>query len=281
MGFSVTLPTGTSQCLYSLQTLASQITETNNRLATGKKINTALDDPINYFASQSHLYRASDLQMRKEEMGEAIQLVTAADSGIEAILDLVDAAKALAQSALTAEDQSEVNDLETQFNDLLSQIDDLGADSGYKGVNLLAGTSEQLVVYFDETGDSSITLTGEDASYTGLGITLLSTDDWWNTTDGVPDTTTINATIAELDAAKVSLRSMAKTLSTQLTTIEVRQDFTSNMINTLNDGAAQLTNADLNEESANLLTLQTQQQLAINSLSISAQSNQLVLNLFA
>jgi flagellin-like hook-associated protein FlgL len=252
----------------------------NNNLATGKKVNSALDDPINFFAAQDHTYRASDLEMRKDEMSEGVQTITAANDGVEAILDLIDAAKSLAQSALTAEDQTEVNDLEDQFTELMSQIDDLAGDSGYKGVNLLMGTTEQLKVYFNEDGSSNMTVTGEDATSTGLGITAVAADAWWDGTNSVPSESAINATIDELDDARDALRTTAKTLSTSLSTIEIRLDFTSNMINTLEEGAGNLTNADTNEESANLLTLQTQQSLAINALSIASDAAQSVLGLF-
>ena len=280
MSTAITLTSGMSQNLYSLQTTEKLMENTQYRLATGKRINSALDDPINYFTAQSHTQRVSDLEVRKDEMSEGIQLINAADAGIEAITDLLDSAKSLAQSALSAEDQTEINDLETQFQALLDQIDDLAEDSGYSGVNLLGGTTETLEVFFDEEGASSITLTGVDASTTGLGITAVATDDWWDETNGEIDKTAVNAAIDELDSAKSTLRSNSKTLSTNLSTITARQDFTENMINTLNDGAANLVNADLNEESANLLMLQTQQELGTNSLSIASSSAQAVLNLF-
>ncbi len=275
---AVTLTSGISQNLYSLQNIEKQMEETSFRLSTGKRINSALDDPLNYFAAQNHTQRASDLEVRKDEMGEGIQLIKAADAGIEAILDLIDSAKSLAQSALSGEDQDEVDEYMQQYISTLAEISDLAADSGYKGVNLLGGTTESLEVFFDEEGESSITLTGVDASATGLALT--DATGWWDATNGAPDRTAINASIAELDAAKATLRANAKTLSNQLSIITARQDFTEQMINTLTDGAANLVNADTNEESANLLTLQTQQQLATNSLSIASSSYQAVLNLF-
>jgi flagellin len=81
-------------------------------------------------------------------------------------------------------------------------------------------------------------------------------------------------------ASKFALRSEAGKLSTNLSTITIRQDFTSNMINTLEDGAANLTNADMNEEGANMLMLQTRQQLGTTSLSLASQAAQSVLRLF-
>ena len=275
---AVTLTSGISQNLYSLQSIESDMESTSYRLSTGKRINSALDDPINYFTAQEHLQRASDLEVRKDGMSEGIQTLEAADGGIESILDLISSAKSLAQSALSAEDEIEATDFMNQYNETLSQIDDLAADSGYKGVNLLGGVTETLEVVFDEAGDSAITLTGTDCSSTGLGVNAGAA--WWDTTGSVVDKTVINASIDELDDAKSTLRANAKTLSNQLSIITAREDFSEQLINTLNDGASNLVNADTNEESATLLTLQTQQALAINALSIASDSYQSVLNLF-
>jgi flagellin-like hook-associated protein FlgL len=111
--------------LYSLQKTNDLMELTQNRLSTGKKVNSALDDPIAYFAAEAHTQRASDLSALKDEMSEGIQTITAANNGIEAITDLVASAKSLAQAALSSSDTSERSDYATQFNALLDQIDDL------------------------------------------------------------------------------------------------------------------------------------------------------------
>ncbi|MEW6265504.1 MAG: flagellin [Thermodesulfobacteriota bacterium] len=281
MAYNVILTSNMSNSLYSLQQISKLMDTTNSRLATGKKVNSALDDPINYFASQDHLYRASDLQGRKDEMNEAIQLITAANTGVESILDLIDSAISLGNSAMTATDQASVNTLEDKFNDILTQIDQLANDSFYKGTNLLGGVTEQLTVYFNQDGSSSLTLTGQDASSTGLGLTALTADDWWDAGNSQPNETAIRASLDQLTAAKTTLRSMAQDLSLDLSTIEIRLDFTSEMITTLNNGASNLTAADTNAESATLLMLQTQQSLALNSLSIASDAYSGVLALFS
>ena len=282
MSYNVILTSNMSSVLYSLQQIDALMSTTNNNLATGKCVNSALDDPVNYFASEEHLDRADDLQNRKDEMSEAMQLVTAANDGVEALLDLIDSIQSLANSALTATTQTEVNELENQYNDILEQMDMVVDDSYYKGTNLLAGATETLDVFFNEDGTSFLTLVGDDASYNaGLGINDLTTDDWWDTTNGVPDTSAINASLDELVDAKVTLRTMAKNLSLDLTTIEIRSDFTDEMITALQDGASNLVSADTNAESATLLMLQTQQSLAINSLSIASDAYSSVLQLFS
>ncbi len=272
---TVNLSSSISQNLYSLQSIKSKMDTTEYKLSTGLKVNSALDDPIAYFASQDETQRATDLSSLKDSMSEGIQTIKSASEGIDSIKTLIADAKSLAKSALASSDDETRANYMSQYNTLLDQIDDLAADSDYNGVNLLGGTSETLDVVFDESGDSSITLTGVDASSAGLSLTQQTN---WDTTTG---DTAINAAITALDTAKTSLQADAKSLSTSLSTVTARQDFTSSMINILNTGASNLVSADTNEESAKLTTLQTQQQLSIQSLSIANSAAQAVLNLFS
>jgi len=281
----ISLTAGMRQNLYSMQNTAKLMDRTAGRLSSGYKVQTALDDPINYFAAEGHRQRAGDLAGRKDEMGEAIQLVKAGNNGIEAVTDLVASAKSLAQSALSADTSAEIQSLETQYNALRTQIDELSDDAGYKGVNLMDGTDDTLKVSFDEKGEASVTLTGFDGSASGLGMTSVAGSSW--VTGGTSasagakgNASNINADIAKLDSARTTLRSESKTLADKLSTITIRQDFTANMINTLNDGADNLTLADMNEEGANMLMLQTRQGLGTSSLSMASQAAQSVLRLF-
>jgi flagellin-like hook-associated protein FlgL len=280
---NVALTAGMRQNLYSLQNTASMMDTTAERLATGKRVITALDDPINYFAAKSHEQRADDLSVRKDEMTEGIQTVKAANNGIEAMLDLIASAKSLAQSALSADTTTERTTLESQFNQLLSQMDTLADDSGYKGINLINSSTEELTVKFDETGaKSNITIKGFNAtsghgSVNGLQITNALT---WDAGAASSQSAAIDNAIAKLDSARTTLRTEEKRLSTQLSTVSTRLDFTKKITNTLMDGAANLTLADMNEEGANMLMLQTRQSLATTSLSLSSQAAQSVLRLF-
>ncbi|MCE5283207.1 MAG: flagellin [Deltaproteobacteria bacterium] len=282
---TVSLSSSLSQNLSSLKATQSLMDETEYKLTTGKKVNSALDDPISYFTSAAHLDRASDLQTLKDDMGEAIQTIEAADDGITAIKDLISDAKAILQSALTAETDSDMAGYVSQYNEIMDDIDDLAEDSGYGDVNLLGGTSQTLDVVFDEDGESKVTLTGFDASTTGLSLTDATSGAFYTGTTAGGDfavtKTGINALITELDTAKDTLRAKSKTLSTQLSVIETRSDFTDNLITTLEDGSANLVNADTTKEGVNLTTLQTQQQLAISSLSIANSASQAVLSLFS
>jgi flagellin len=287
MAQGITLTAGIRQNLFSLQNTQNLLELTQGRLATGKRVQTALDDPINFFAAQGHQQRATDLAGRKDEMGEAVQTVKAANNGIDAITTLIESAKSLANSALSADSTTEASSLGSQFNTILDQIDTLAADSGYKGINLLNGTDVTLNVKFDEKGDSSITLTGfagtSGQTGGGLGISdavsASSTSGLWSDATDICNTY-IETSITNLDDAITTLRSNSKNLASNLSVITARQDFTSTMINTLEDGAADLVNANMEEESANMLMLQTRQSLGISSLSMASQASQSILQLF-
>ena len=273
----VTLSTSASQNLASLKQLTGSMDDISYQLSTGKKVNSAVDDAITYFAAANDTQTSNDLSALKDSMSEGIQTIRAASNGISSIQDLISDAKSLAKSALSSDDTSEVNSYMDQFNALLDQIDQMAADSGYQGINLLGGSSESLVVTFDSSGDSSVTVTGIAADSAGLSLTEQATGAWSNATTGK---TAINTVITALDTAKTTLRADAKTLSTQLSTIQTRQDYTDAMIKTLDDGAANLVNADTNTLSTELTTLQTQQELAIQALSITNNAQKAVLNLF-
>jgi flagellin len=269
---NITLTSGMRQNLFSLQQTTKMMEKTQVRLATGKNVNTALDDPIAFFAAQGHTQRASDLSIRKDEMAEAIQTIKAADNGISAVLDLIASAKSTAQSAAANDNATERGTLAATYNELMSQIVTLTEDSFYKGTNLLESTTS-LSVTFDEAGGSTMTVSGIDGTG-GLSTHAAVAADW------SADVDNITTDIGSLDDARDALRTDSTKLSNQLSTISVRQDFTDQMINTLEDGAGNLTNADLNEEGANMLMLQTRQALGTTSLSMASQAAQAVLRLF-
>ena len=281
MATNITLTSGMRSNLYSLQQTANLMELTQKRMATGKRVQTAIDDPIAFFTARGHEQRAGDLAVRKDEMSESIQLLKAADTGINSILNMIANAKSLAQSALSGETTDAINTLNTQYTEVLNQIDDIAADSNYKGINLLDDTSVTHEVKFDEVGDSKLTMTGFDAEAQGATLSLMTfaTNDWVSS-GGTADKSQINSAIARMDDAVIALRTEASKLATNLSIITARQDFTNNMMNTLKDGAANLVNADMNEEGANMLMLQTRQALGTTSLSLAAQAAQSVLRLF-
>jgi flagellin-like hook-associated protein FlgL len=258
--------------LFSLQQTSKMMDLTQKRLSTGKRVNTALDDPVNFFKSKDHYDRAIDLAAKKDGMSEAMKSIEAADTGIEAIYDLLSQMKSLASAAKTSDNTT---DLQTQFDTIRTQIGTLALDAKYGGNNLMNG--DTISVEFDEDGSHTLTV-GANSS---LDSTTAGTVAGKEIANGNFDTqTTMEASIAEIDSAVSSLRTEAQKLASNLSTISIREDFTESMINTLNTGADKLVLADMNEEGANMLMLQTRQALSTTSLSLSSQAAQSVLRLF-
>lgn len=358
------------QNLLSLQSTADLMSKTQNRLATGLKVNSALDNPNSFFTASALNNRASDLGGLLDDMGQSIQTLKAADKGIQAITKLVEAAKGKANQALQSSSTANRRKFAAEYNSLLSQIEDLAKDAGYSGKNLLGGgTANNVKVVFNEDGTSSLGVsavdytdttgalgladltvgtastatvavsaleagdeTGDTLTFTAGSVTAsidysagttaaqvvtalnaidgvtassdgttvsisaqsgqISLDDTNTTanlatvtgtgfTAGTFDSDTgINTSLKSLTSALNTLRSQASTFGTNLTVVENRQNFTKNLINTLEEGAGKLTLADTNEEGANLLALQTRQQLSSTSLTFASQADQNVLRLF-
>ena len=265
----ITLSGGMRSDLVQLQLVTALQARTTERLATGKRVNSATDDPSAFFAAQDHLSHAGDLAARKADMGEALKGITSANAGITAITSLIEQAKGLVTSARSSTTAARAT-LATQFDALRTQIDQLAGDAGYKGKNFLAGDS--LAVSFNENGSSTLTVTGFDASTTGLSVAAAA-GNWASAAN-------LDTANTELDAALSSLRSNAATLSSNNSIISSRNDFVTAMVNNLTAGANDLTASDPNEESANMLALQTRQQLGVATLGLANTSAQAILRLF-
>jgi flagellin-like hook-associated protein FlgL len=305
----ISLTAGMRSNLLSLQQTDNLIKGTQSKLASGKKVNTPLDNPTNFFAAQNAQARATDLTNRKDGMSEAIQMTRAADAGIKAITSLIQSAQGVAASAAATTSLTDRANYASTFNTLLSQISQLASDSGYRGTNLLTG-SNQTVEFGQKTGDATLAISGFTATAVGLsldnaGITSgagfgnlssaaassvsgtsgMSATAWnaSGATAGVAHTlatAVIQTAATELENALSTLRTQSSKLSSNLSVVTTRQDFTSSMINTLQEGADNLTLADMNEEGANMLMLQTRQNLGITSLSMASQAAQAVMRLF-
>ena len=203
-------------------------------------------------------------------MSNGVNTIQAANNGITSITKLVQSAQALISQAQQTADTAVRASLATQFDAIRTQIDQLSADSGFNGINLLAANS--LTVTLNETGTSSVTVTG--VTFTSAGLTIAAAANAWAADADITAVSTM------LTAALTTLRSQSQAFSTNLSTVQIRQDFTKAMINTLQTGADALTLADSNEEGANLRALQTRQQLSTTALSLASQASQSVLRLF-
>jgi hypothetical protein len=161
--------------------------------------------------------------------------------------------------------------LVTQYNNILSQIDTTAQDASFNGVNLLNGDTLKLI--FDETGKSTLSITGTTFNDAGLGLTTLN--------QGIDflDNSSANAVLNSLSSAALTLRSEASALGSNLSVVQIRQDFNKNLIDVLQTGSSNLTLADPNEEAANSQALSTRQSIAVSALALANQSQQSVLQL--
>lgn len=297
----VSLTLGMRNNLLSLQSTDKLITRTQDRLSSGKKVNSALDNPTNFFAAQAHMSRSNDLATRKDGMSEAVQMVKAADAGIKAITSLIESAKGVASAALATSSLTERANYAVTYNELMGQITKLASDSGYRGTNFL--NEDSLTVEFaPRTGDATLNIQGFKSTAVGLslqtvGITgTYGTDSAtnnasevlgaysatieWDNSSTSEGSNTIKSSSRQLEEALSTLRTESSKLSANLSVVTTRQAFTDTMIATLSTGADNLTLADMNEEGANMLMLQTRQNLGITSLSMASQAAQSVLRLF-
>ncbi len=161
--------------------------------------------------------------------------------------------------------------LVAQYNQVLQQINTTSQDSSFNGINLLNGDTLNLT--FDETGASKLAIAGVTFNDAGLGLSSLTTG-----TDFL-DSNSANGVLAQLTQASTTLRTAASSLGSNLSIVEIRQDFNKNLINVLQTGASNLTVADPNEEAANSQALSTRQSIAVSALALANQSQQSVLQL--
>ena len=403
----IVLSASVRQNLLSLQSTADLLATTQNRLATGNKVNSALDNPTNFFTAQGLNNRASDITNLLDSIGNGVQVLQAANTGITSLQKLVDTAKSLANQVLQAPtgystkasvdvtgtgagtgtvtaadlntgklagsvitfttstgslavtigatfatgsgtatvsslDQlnsvlasnnvavnatvsatadsltfTSTNDaasqtittsgtaptgegvdikgtttatagtvtaavadaasqtiranLVSQYNNVIQQITTTAQDSSFNGINLLNG--DDLKLTFNETGKSTLTIQGVTFDAAGLGLAPLAAG-----TDFL-DSGSANATIAKISSASNALRTEASTLGSNLSIVQIRQDFSKNLINVLQTGSANLTLADTNEEAANSQALSTRQSIAVSALALANQSQASVLQL--
>ena len=163
------------------------------------------------------------------------------------------------------------SNLVSQFNGILAQITTTSQDASFNGVNLLGG--DQLKLTFNETGKSTLNITGVSFNAAGLGLANLTSG-----TDFIDNSAT-NKVIANLGSASTLLRTQASALGSNLSIVQIRQDFSKNLINVLQTGSSNLTLADTNEEAANSQALSTRQSIAVSALALANQSQQSVLQL--
>ena len=390
----VTLSSAVRSSLLSLQNTTNLIDRTQNRLSSGLRVSSAIDDPVSFFQAKTLTDRAVSFEEKKDGIDQGVSTVSAALEGIESIENIVRQLKGVATNLKSATG-TQFSDLITQFNSLRTQIGTLADDSSFQGVNLINNTTDTLSVSFSEKTGSLLAVNAVNVRESGLAISSAviasglaasafnfaanttvaisasGADEtisitYQGTTRAVDSATNIqfiygtlaiglagntqasitisagdiltvtlgsafgsaaisgktltaatgfygiisaaglttasltigsvdaddtrfiiagnavqvNVVIADLDSALTTLRSNAQTLGSNVALLQTRLDFTNTYVDTLETGAAKLTLADINEEGANLLALQTRQQLGISALAFAGQAEQGILSLF-
>ncbi|MGE3770069.1 MAG: flagellin [Bdellovibrionales bacterium] len=269
---SISLSASARANLLSLKDTTDALARTQNRLATGKRVNTAIDGASAFFSSQGFLNRANDFASVKENLGTALQTLNAVSNAIDAITAVVQQAQGITVSALNTTDADERTAFASQFNALLTQINSLVADATFNGVNLLS--SGNLTVNFNESTAIELTVAAVNTYVGSGGLNIVAAATGWS------GDAQINASVTDLSAALSTLRTTASGFGNNATLIQTRQDFTDTLINTLQVASDNLVLADENEEGANLQALQARLQLGVVSLGISGQQLQAILRLF-
>jgi len=270
----ITLSSAARNNLTALQTTASLLAQTQSHLSTGKTVNSASDNAASYFASQGFLNAANNLNTVKGNLSTALESVNSFDNSIADVTSVVDQLQGLATQALGTTDTTTRLGLASQFNALTTQLDTLVNDATFNGTNLLNSTSATLVVYFNATNTTALTITGVNITSAGILTSsgAAAGNSWNNATD-------IQTSQSYLLTALSTLTTDAANFGGNATLIQTRQNFTSNLITSLQNASNDLIVADTNTEGANLQALQAQDSLGIVSLGVSGTLEQAILKI--
>lgn len=305
MADEVVLTSAVRGNLLALQNTTGLIDRTQGRLATGLSVDSAIDDPLKFFQAKSLLNRANDLTSRKDGIGQGISTLETVVEATEAIETLVQQIKGTVDAA-RSQTKAQREEAQIQVQELVTQIQKLVEDATFQGLNLLNSTASKLTVRFSDKDDSKLEVDGVDFNASQFYLNSAGTSSLsFNATAGASITVSrlgfidqlstyslslasilasfneqANLAITRLDQTIENVRAKSATIATNVSILQVRLDFTDNYVNILTEGADKLRLADLNEEGANLLALQTCQALGIQSLAFAGQAEQAILGLF-
>ena len=269
----VSLSAATQNALLSTLRTVALADQARDRLATGLKVNSPTDNAPAFFQAQALGGRAGDLLAVKSGINQSLSALGGAQIAIDAIADLTSQLKAIALSARNGTAAGRQAAAE-QFDALRGQIDNLAADAGFGGTNLLASPPGDLTVSFNSSRTSSLTISGVASDAVSLGIVSAQAAN-----NGFATEADIDNALSQLSAAVSTLNGAASTLGSNAGLLNTRLDFTHSLANQLLAGAAKLAGADLNEEAAKLLSLKLTQERNFIGLSITTENQRAVLEL--
>jgi len=275
----ITLSASTRSTLTALQKTTANLSSTQEHLSSGKTVNTASDNATAYFASQGFLNSANNLNTVKSNLSTALEEMSSFNNSIGDVESIISQLQGLTTQALGTTDTGTRAGLASQFNALATQLDELVNDATFNGTNLLNSTSNSLVLYFNETNTTSLTVTGVNITSAGL-LYNSSTGSVENVASGAWATsTTIQTSQSYLLTALSTLKTDAANFGGNATLIQTREDFTTNLMTSLQNASSDLISADSNTEGANLQALQAQNSLGITALGVSGSLEQAILRI--
>jgi flagellin len=298
---SVALSIGIRTSLFALGDIGSQTAVANKRLATGKKVSEAIDNPLNFFLAKGFDKNKADLANLLDSQNVGLGTLNKTVKTIESISKLVEQVQALARQARQSSDITVRDNLGAQIATTLNQITDFTRDAGFNGKNLLGRTPDTLRIDFNnETGASQTFLnsTGVDLRFNGTTLGFGIVAEGFNTpavaAPGIETTSFTNGSwtidaagnnsidllITRAASGLNKLQSVASTFAVNLSVLQVRIDYSKAQQRTLSTASDAITLADVNEEGASLAALQTRQQIAVQALSLANQADQGILRLF-
>ncbi len=304
---SISLSQGMRNAVYSMGDIQSSIDTANKRLATGKKVNTAIDNARAYFADQNFKKEARDVNALLDGMDNGLRIVNKAVAAYDSIRKMVESAQSLARAAANLGTTDTARDTYgTQVAQLLQSAQQLAYDSGFNGSTLMQTDATAPVAVNIQTNLSNvatsqtkITLSASDmrlsnaAGYAGAALVVATHGMLATSVAGQPETVTYaNGDWVGANAGRVTtfitlattmltnLQTRASNAATQASAIQIRQDFSKAWARNSTEAGDYLVLADINEEGANLSALQTKQQLAVQALSLASRADQAILRLF-
>ena len=264
--------------LQTLKSINSSLSKTQNEISTGKSINTAKDNAALWSIAktmESDQNVATTIQKNLNVAGETI---STARVGAESVLKDLNSIKTLMASANRSD--ADFAKIQTDIDALKENITSTIAGSQANGVNLLSTNGIN-------TGDTYTVLGSLDragAAVTASAITVTSLDFEANidltALTSITDQDTAATALGEIEALITVAQDGATTLGAKGSRIAAQSEFVGKLADSLKQGVSALVDADMEESSARLQALQTQQQLGIQALSIANQAPSSILSLF-
>lgn len=273
-GSRINTNVGALNAFNALNNLNSKIGTHQLRLASGRRINSAADDPAGYTISQKLIARSRSLSAALNNVGEAKNILSVAEGGLQSINDLfVGMKEKVIQAGNGSYGSEELNAIVTQLQDMLNEIDDIISETKFNGTQLLNANFTGKTF---QTGSDS----GDSLSVT-LSATIDSADFGLNSiTSASLNSTNISTTISSLDTAIDRVSRELQKVGSYIQRLDVKEGTLQTAITNTDAAASRIRDADIAKEQLELTKLQILQQTATVQLAQANAAPQNILQLF-